>query len=548
MNYRFAEDMKYLALYWALRFFEVEEDVFVKEYKSGYKITIEAEKQYADFGDRITLIGNKTLSLTNPKSFVILECVDKFLTMGYLPSEIIIDLQNEFDIYAKDLYIKCFEWGHMDNSSITPKPRTFISIKYESRLISGIIERKTEIRDGNRVFEYGIFDQKKKLNNYKLRNKKTINVDDKDFVIEDDIFIKYNGHDQRVVIPEGIKTLGPCAFWDNQSIEEVVLPSSLIRIGGDAFYNCKNLSVITIPPNVEEIGNNPFAGCPCLTLNNQSKHFKFIDGVLFDKKKTTLIYYSLSKKNDLYKIPTTVSIIGKHSFFMADNLKKVIIPSSVRKLENNPFSGCSQLEVINKSSYIHIINKVIYNRYKSSVLGCINSIKCDELILEPVKSIGRNSFWNCKGIKKIVLPSTLKQIGYNPFVGCSNIHFESHTDEYLVEGDVLFDKNKTKIVCYPSWKAVGEVIVPKSVTNLERGAFSGCDQMTSINLNNVNIVSKSCFTNCTSLKSIYCSDLIKYIGEWAFAYCISLEKISVSGTTKIDNNAFSNCNPVIETR
>lgn len=548
MNYKYSEDMKYLALYWALRFIETKEDIMVKTYDGGYKITIDAENQYVDFGNRITVIGDKYLSLTNHKSFVILECVDKLLTMGYLPSEIIIDLQNEFDIYAANLYIKCFEWNHMDDNSLTPKPGTFISIKYESRLVSGIIERKTEIRDGIYVYEYGLFDLKKRKPQYEFRNKHTVKSDNPDFVIDDDRFVKYNGHDSKVIIPEGIKSIGPCAFWDNQSIEEVTLPNSLISLGGDTFYNCKNLRRVVIPANVEEIANNPFAGCPLLSLENESKNFKLIDGVLFDKKKTILIYYSLSKKNEKYKIPSSVQIIGKHSFFLADNLKKVIIPKSVIKLENNPFSGCSKLEVINKSQYINIVDKVIYNRFKTSVLGCINSIETDELVLLPVKSIGRNSFWNCNGIKKIVLPSTLKQIGYNPFVGCSDIHFESFSKEYVVDNDVLFDRNKNKIVCYPAWKAVGEIFIPESVIALERGAFSGCNKMTGINLHNVNVVSKSCFTNCSSLKDIYCSDLITYIGEWAFAYCSSLKHISISKNTKIDNNAFSNCSTKIQIR
>ena len=548
MNYKYSEDMKYLALYWALRFIETKEDILVKTYNDNYKVTIDAENQYVDFGNRITIIGDKYLSLTNHKSFVILECVDKLLTMGYSPSEIIIDLQNEFDIYVSNLYIKCFEWNHMDNSELTPKPGTSISIKYESRLVSGIIERRTDIRDGHDVFEYGIFDQKKRQQQYTLRHKQTIYSNNPDFIIDDDRFVKYNGHDAKVIIPEGIKAIGPCAFWDNQSIEEVVLPESLVSLGGDTFYNCKNLRKVTIPVDVEEIANNPFAGCPLLSLDNKSKHFKLIDGVLFDKKKTILIYYAISKKNETYKIPSSVQIIGKHSFFLADNLKTVFIPKSVIKLENNPFSGCSKLEVVNKSPYINIINKVIYNRFKTSVLGCINSIEAEELNLLPIKSIGRNSFWNCKGIKKIILSSTLKQIGYNPFVGCSDIHFESRSSEYVVYDDILFDKNKNKIVCFPAWKAVGKVTIPESVIALERGAFSGCNKMTSINLHNVNIISKSCFTNCDSLKEIYCSDLIKYIGEWAFAYCTSLDHISVSKNTKIDNNAFSNCSPKIEIR
>ena len=548
MNYKYSEDMKYLALYWALRFIETKEDILVKTYDGGYKITIDAENQYVDFGNRITIIGDKYLSLTTHKSFVILECVDKLLTMGYLPSEIIIDLQNEFDIYATNLYIKCFEWNHMDDSAFTPKPGTYISVKYESRLISGIIERKTEIRDGNGVFEYGLFDLKKRQKSYVFRNKNSIHSDNPDFIIDDDCFVKYNGHEAKVVVPEGIKAIGPCAFWDNQSIEEVVLPESLISLGGDTFYNCKNLKKVVIPANVEEIANNPFAGCPLLFLENKSKNFKLIDGVLFDEKKSILIYYPISKKQETYKIPSSVQIVGKHSFFLANNLKLIYIPKGVVKLENNPFSGCSQLEVINKSPYINIINKVIYNRFKTSVLGCINSIQTNELELLPVKSIGRNSFWNCKGIKKIILPSTLKQIGYNPFVGCLDIHFESRTTEFVVLDDVLYDKNKNKIICYPAWKAIGEVSIPESVIALERGAFSGCNKMTAINLHNVNVVSKSCFTNCTSLKNIHCSDLITYIGEWAFAYCASLKDVSISNATKVDNNAFSNCSPKIQIR
>lgn len=78
--------------------------------------------------------------------------------------------------------------------------------------------------------------------------------------------------------------------------------------------------------------------------------------------------------------------------------------------------------------------------------------------------------------------------------------------------------------------------------------FSGCDKMTAIHLHNVNVINKSCFTNCTALQKVYCSDLITYIGEWAFAYCCSLNEISVGKDTIIDNNAFSNASPKIKVR
>ena len=211
-------------------------------------------------------------------------------------------------------------------------------------------------------------------------------------------------------------------------------------------------------------------------------------------------------------------------------------------MENNPFSGCSKLELINHSKAYFIKDDVIYNGFKTAVVGTLNKITSDRLeLLDGIKTINRNSFWNCKGIKTIVFPESLIDIGYNPFVGCSNIKFESHSPRFKVIDDVLCNFDESKIICYPAWKAIGHIKLPDSVITLERGAFSGCDKMTGLDLHNVNIVNKSCFTNCSSLKKLYCSDFITYVGEWAFAYCSSLEEVSVCDSTIVDNNAFSNC-------
>ena len=83
--------------------------------------------------------------------------------------------------------------------------------------------------------------------------------------------------------------------------------------------------------------------------------------------------------------------------------------------------------------------------------------------------------------------------------------------------NALFTSDKSKLVCYPAKYAVGEIHLPDETTTLERGAFSGCDKLTDVHLHNISVISKASFTNCNSLVSIYCSDLVAYIGEWAFA-------------------------------
>lgn len=540
-NLRLAKDMKYEALYWALGFEELDRGIFTKVYNNSLIVRINADKQIVDFYNKIPIINGESLLLTTHKSFVILECIDKLLTMGYKSSEIIIDLDNEYDIYCRDLYIKCYEWNHMEKDNVEFKKDMFKSISYESRLISGVIERRTLIKTSNgSTFNHGIFENDTKLDTYELYNSNDIVSND--FIIEAGVALKYTGNSNKVFVPDGVKELAPCLFWDNQMIEEVVLPDTLVNISGDTFYNSANLRKVNIPKNVKAMGNNPFAGCPKVKVINDSPNFNMVDGVLYNKDLTRLIYYPISNRNREYRIVEGCKIIGKHSFYLCDNLEKVVIPSSIIKLENNPFSGCSKLNLINNSSYYHICDDVIYNRDYSEVIGCLNSIDTDCLVLKDVKRICRNSFWNCKGIRKIILPNTLESIGYNPFVSCSNIEFISNSKNYIVYNNALYLANKSKLVCYPAKYAVGDVYLPDEVTVLERGAFSGCDKMTNVNLHNVTIISKTCFTNCNSLKKVYCSNLVTYIGEWAFAHCESLEELSVCKDCFIDNNALLNSN------
>ncbi len=521
---RLSKSMKYTALYIAMRFFEHAPDIYEKIYPNGTYIKIDSANQVVYIND------NKVFKLVSHKSFVKLEYINRLLMLGYSIND--FSLSEDSSIF-NGFNVEFITWDDpFDENSLKDK-----QCRYKSRLVSGVLEYKTKIKDVD-IFEHGLFEEK---GNIKLR-KQVINFyTDKDFIIEENKVVKYIGKAKIVVVPDGIEELESAAFWDNQYIEEVVLPESLKNMGGDTFYNCKKLKIINIPASVELMGNNPFAGCPLIKITNYSKHFIIENGALYTSDKKALIYCPINGDETFFVIPEGVTIICKHAFFLCDRFTRITLPSSLEKMENNPFSGCSKLELLNNSKSYYIYDDVIYNRFKTSVVGALNKIKSKRLILlDGIKTINRNSFWNCKGIECIVFPKSLNDIGYNPFVGCSNIHFESKSPYYNVVDGVLYNEDRSKIICYPAWKAVGHVKLLDSVITLERGAFSGCDKMTGIDLHNVNIVSKSCFTNCFSLKKLYCSDLLTYIGVWAFAYCSSLKEVSIYNDTVVDDNAFSN--------
>lgn len=528
---RLSKNMKYTALYWAMRFYEYAPDRYRKEY-ANFAVEIDAVKQEASIDGGIKIL------LNTHESFVVLELIDRLFSLGYKPNDVFI---NEKQVEFRGLSVQCYVWD--DNINY---PELDGNIAYKSRLVSGVLEYVSHIRFDGRNFDYGAVEE---FDKFDFTAKKRNVFSSKDFVYSENRLMKYNGKEKVVEIPEGTEEIESSAFWDNQYIEEIIVPDTVVNFGGDTFYNCHNLRKINIPKSVRQMGNNPFAGCPYLILKNDSPYFVFEDGILYNRQKDSIIYCAVIGSETELDIPEGVKIIGKHAFYLCDRFKKITLPSTLLKMENNPFSGCSKLELISNSSAYIVQDNIIYNGYQTAIIGVLNKIKTKRLIIPyGVKTINRNSFWNCKGIQNIVFPETLEDIGYNPFVGCSNIRFESNSPYFKVVDGVLYNKDCTKIICYPAWKAVGDVFLPETVITLERGAFSGCDKMTKIHLHNVNIINKSCFTNCIALQEIYCSDFITYIGEWAFAYCEALKEVSLFKDTIIDNNAFSNASPKLIVR
>ena len=186
-----SKDMKYTALYWALRFVETELDIHKKSY-NGYEITIYAEDQVLDFGKRIKCKGR--YPLTSHKSFVVLECVDRLLTDGYEPEQIVLSAGSDIIIDGK-IAIDCVAW---DDYACKANEA---AITYTSRLVSGLLEYRGCCLKDSVVKEFG----------FGVQTKENV-IGSKDFEIIGDELILYKGKETFVRIPEGIVSIEDNAF------------------------------------------------------------------------------------------------------------------------------------------------------------------------------------------------------------------------------------------------------------------------------------------------------------------------------------------------
>ena len=159
---------------------------------------------------------------------------------------------------------------------------------------------------------------------------------DFEYTLEDDYtctITKYNGSAANVTIPSTIHDYKVCkigagAFYDCSSLEKIVIPDSVKEICWSPMYGCfqkcNNLKEIYIGSGFEKslFDMYTLSGCNSLekiVFSEDNNYYCSIDGVPFDKSKTSICRYPAGKKDKEYTIPDTVSELS-----MADYKKSSV--------------------------------------------------------------------------------------------------------------------------------------------------------------------------------------------------------------------------------
>lgn len=292
-------------------------------------------------------------------------------------------------------------------------------------------------------------------------------------------WLAYRNTIARVVIENGVTSVGDQAFGQCTSLTSIDISDSVIRIGPEAFMDCSNLTHIIIPDSVTSIGLCAFDSCNSL-----------INIVL----------------------PKNITSIEDSTFMRCSSLTSITIPDSVTDIERSAFSGCTGLTTITIPDNVTSIG---YGAF----MGCIN--------LTDIKvSDGNKNFMSWDGVlfdaeKTAVLaypggrtgtytiPSGVSIIGPETFAGCTNLT---------------------------------GITIPDSVTSIEANAFLGCTGLTSIDISgSITRIGGGALSGCTGLTSIIIPDGVTSIGEYAFEGS-KLSGITIpSSVTSIEVGAFSGC-------
>ena len=202
-------------------------------------------------------------------------------------------------------------------------------------------------------------------------------------------WVNYRTKISKLVIEEGVKSIGDRAFYNLTLIKTISLPSTIKTIGTYAFYNCSNLTgTVKIPKATTAIGTNPFLKVPVtgFVVEAGNTSYKAVDGVLLDINATKLISYPMGATTTNYTVPSTVTTIDSWSCtgakftnitlpnglktigyksFEGSSLTEITIPNSVTQISEDAFNNATALQNVYLQSTSLILGKNAFGNLKS---------------------------------------------------------------------------------------------------------------------------------------------------------------------------------------
>lgn len=389
-----------------------------------------------------------------------------------------------------------------------------------------------------------------------------------DFIIENGVLKKYTGSGGDVVIPDGVTTIGDCAFKECVSLITVTIPDSVTSIGNSAFYACRELKNIAIPESITKIGISAFCQCTKLQTVTLPECLTEIGALCFGGCKCL---------TDIL-IPDTVTNIGERAFISCTALETVTLPVGLECIGDKAFFNCnSKLLILCSKKIFGMLNKENKDNLAKLWMTGNAEFQQDQVnAIEKYVSRARNRLFleidgddgealvkllDCGKLTPEVIESYLKKCndGQHPQMMAMLLSYKDknvspQVREELIDKELGLAERTAKDwakiyrwnaeeggITITKYKGIDEdVDIPDQIDGLPvvkigKNAFKGNTQLKKVRMpNTVTEIMESAFEKCTSLLNVEWSENLTHIEKRAFYWCSML-----SGTLSLPQSVKS---------
>lgn len=238
------------------------------------------------------------------------------------------------------------------------------------------------------------------------------------------------------------------------------------------------------------------------------------------------------------------NIIGEHELEVTSRDVKysgeVIIPATVvyggsvyrvTRIGSSAFGSCSDL------TYVEIPEGVTEIAENAFYYCGLESIEFPNSLM----SIGEYAFRGCKDISNFYIPRNVGDIAKNAFLYCTGVNdfmVSGSNPYYKSVGGVLYTRDMTMLVAYPSAATATSFDIPETVTKLQDFAFHFNPYLIEVTIpESVTWVGGAAFRGCSAITSLDFPDGITHIGSSGFSECSNLTSVHLPASLDTIHNS-----------
>lgn len=317
---------------------------------------------------------------------------------------------------------------------------------------------------------------------------------------------------KELIIKEGVTEIPDALFYGFENCTTVKLPSTLKKIGYRAFDRL-GATEIELPEGLEEIGEEAFENSEIKELKIPASVTKIGDRAFYSMDKLTKVEFAKGAK---------IERVGAYAFNHCTALEKVVLPDSVKILENGVFSYCYQLSDVTLSKNLKELGDGVFS---GSGIGSIE-------LPDSIEKMGSCVFRDCyfgtddeRSLTSVKMPANLKELGTCTFEGCAaltSVEFPENIKLTTVPADTFFN-------CH----ALTYIYLPEAIATTEGCAFGSMKLVDESTANSQPIVIE--YANKDLKRSIFDTYSFDpgdayYLGEDGFYY--TTEEVSADEDDK----------------
>ena len=415
--------------------------------------------------------------------------------------------------------------------------------------------------------------------------KNSYNVDSLNHAFSDDNDILYNYNKTQlmkipieksgeIIIPDSVATAyygdsdwNGSPFTGRNKITKISFGKGFQAIAQPYYFDgCTALQCVELGENVSSINTCAFTSNAVdlkyrllnltkLIVDENNPYFYSQDNVIYSKE-NKLVAYPCGKLD--FTMPNSVESIPENFFAFANiqnvtlsnkintipksafkysSLKSITIPSAISSMGEDAFKNCSLNSVYYTGTLTEWSNITFENSAANPNVNNKSFYVQDKLVTEldltGCTKISDNAFIGLRNLTKILIPGSVKSIGYGAFRQCNNV----------VSVDVQDGVESIDAYAFQSCAKLETVNIAGTVQTIGDYAFDGCSKLQTVTIENgVKELGSNMFFNCASLKTVKMADSITTIGEDCFYDCPNLTNVNIpQSLTTIPKRCFINC-------